>query len=76
MRTVLIFILLNIFRSFGQDTIKRGDYLEIRKDNQIIQKEFTGKNYIKVVYEYKSNILICRRWYNKYGKLIGVSLDN
>jgi hypothetical protein len=78
MRIFLIFILLNIFNSFAQDTIKGDVDLKIYKGDKIIQREFkSSKNYIKIIYVYNSNgLLIYRRWYNKSGKLLGVSLEN
>jgi hypothetical protein len=78
MRIFLIFILLNIFNSFAQDTIKGVVDLKIYKGDKIIQREFkSSKNYIKIIYVYNSNgLLIYRRWYNKSGKLLGVSLEN
>ena len=62
----------------GQDTIKKGNDLEIIKDGKIIQKEFrSSKNFIKIIYFYDSGgLLIYRRWYNKNNKLLGVSLEN
>lgn len=64
--------------SFTQDTIKYGKDIVIYKDGKIQQKEFnSSKNYIKVIYQYNQNgILIRRWWYDKYGRLLSVVLDN
>lgn len=76
----VIALLFSIFLtySFTQDTIKYGKDIVIYKDGKIQQKEFnSSKNYIKVIYQYDQNgILIRRWWYDKYGRLLSVVLDN
>ena len=50
MRIFLIFILLNIFNSIAQDTIKGDVDLKIYKGDKIIQREFkSSKNYYEFI---------------------------
>lgn len=77
MRVFFVFLFILIFNlSFSQDTTHYD--IIIYKGDKIIQKEFkSSKRYVKICYQYSENgILIRRWWYDKNGKLIGVSLEN
>lgn len=78
MRILLVGLFLLILNStFAQDTVKLVNGIYIYKDKKLMQKEFySSKNYIRVVYEYNEDGILLRRfWYNKEGRVIGLSLD-
>lgn len=78
MRILLVGLFLLILNcTFAQDTVKLAYDIYIYKDKKLMQKEFyISKNYIRVVYEYNEDGILLRRfWYNKEGRIIGLSLD-